>query len=153
MVNNTCNQSPDFMLNYNGYTTESLSSDIAAAGLQTALNGLPSVSSAGSVTVSLESSDSTERMYRIKFVFTQPEATVLLQDAGQFRGFVSVVLDKAGIRTTKGFSLSLQGVRSMPIHADNTQEEMTEVLKDFITTQCTYSTRFGKCIMSVFCVT
>ncbi len=133
------------MVSYDGYSTESLFSDIAASGLQTALNSLPSVSSAGSVTVSLESSDnSTERVYRVKFVFTEPEATVLLEDASQVRGFVSVVLDKAGIRTTKGFSLSLEGVRSMPIHPDNTQEEMTEVIRKLFTTECTYSTRFGK---------
>ena len=132
------------MLSYNSYTTESLSSDIAASGLQTSLNILPSVSSAGSVAVSLASSDNTQRVYRVKFVFTEPESTLLLEVGSQSRGSVGVVLDKAGIRSNKGFSLSLGGVRSMPIRADNTQEDMTEVIKDLFTTRCTYSTRFGK---------
>jgi hypothetical protein len=144
MVNNTCNPTPNFMLSYNSYTTESLSSDIAASGLQTALNSLPSVSAAGSVAVSLASSDNTQRVYRVKFVFTEPQSTLLLEVGSQSRGFVGVVLDKAGIRSNKGFSLSLGGVRSMPIRADNTQEDMTEVIKDLFTTRCTYSTRFGK---------
>ena len=145
--NGTCDPPPDFILNYNGFTTDSLSSDVAPSALQAALNSLPSISSAGSVAVSMESSDNKERVYKVKFVFTEPESTILLKDASQVRGFVRVELDKAGIRSTKGFSLSLDGVRSMPIHADNTQEKMTEVIRDLFTTQCTYSTRFGKCIV------
>ena len=144
MVNNTCNTAPQFMLRYDGYSTQGLAPGTSPAGLQAALNSLPSVSSAGSVSVSLESSDSTERVYRVKFVFAQPETTAMLEDGSQFRGFVSVMVDKAGIRSSKGFSLSLDGVRSLPIHADNTQEEMNEVLKDLLTTRCSYSTRFGK---------
>ena len=147
MVGNTCNPPPNFILNYNGFNTESLSSDVAPLALQAALNSLPSISSAGSVAVSLESSDNKKRVYRVKFLFAEPESTILLEVASQVGGFVGVALDKAGIRSTKGFSLSFGGVRSMPIHADNTQEKMAEVLRDFFTTQCTYSTRFGKCIV------
>ena len=145
MVNNTCNKAPDFKLSYDGYTSTSLSSDIAASALQTALNNLPSVSKAGSVAVSLESSGATTRIYRVTFVFNKPEDTTSLEDASDFRGFVSVKLDKAGMRTTQGFSISIDGVRSRPIHADNTQEEMTEVVNELFTTVCDYSTRFGKC--------
>ena len=133
------------MLNYDGYTTEHLSSDISASGLQTALNSLPSVVSSGSVTVTLVSGDSTERVYRVMFVFPEPETTVMLQDASPMRGqFVSVTLDKAGIKSTKGFSLSLDGARSQPIHPNNTEEEMNKVLEDLFTTECSYSTKFGK---------
>ena len=145
MVNNTCNKAPDFKLSYDGYTSTSLSSDIAASALQTALNNLPSVSKAGSVAVSLESSHATTRIYRVTFVFNKPEDTTSLEDASDFRGFVSVKLDKAGMRTTQGFSISIDGVRSQPIHADNTQEEIEEVVNELFTTVCDYSTRFGKC--------
>ena len=143
MVGNVCNKAPDFKLNYDGYTSVGLSSDVAPSALQTALNNLPSVSSAGSATVSLESSDSTIRVYRVTFKFAKPEATVLLEDASDFKGFVSVMLDKAGMRTTRGFSISIDGVRSLPIHASKTQEEMGEILIDLFTTACDYSTKFG----------
>lgn len=143
-VENRCNKAPDFKLSYNGYTSVGLSSDISASVLQNALNNLPSVSSAGSVTVSLESSDAITRIYRVTFAFNKPEETVLLEDASDFRGFVSVKLNKAGMRTTQGFSISIEGVRSKPIHADNIQEEMTEVVNELFTTVCDYSTRFGK---------
>lgn len=145
MVNNTCQKSPDFALNYDGYTTESLSSDITASGLQTALNNLPSITSSGTVSVTMGTADIEERVYRVKFMFTEPEATATLLDASVSRGqFVSVVLDKAGIRTSKGFSLSLEGVKSLPIHGNNTEEEMTKVMEDLFTTRCTFSARFGK---------
>lgn len=144
-VNNTCTKAPDFVLDYDGHTTQALSSDIGKTDLQSALNGLLTVSSVGSVTVSLESANNTARIYRVKFTFPEPEFTVLLKDASQFRGkFVSVVVDKSGVRTTRGFSLSLEGVKSLPLHPNNTQEEMNDVIKDLFTTRCTFSTRFGK---------
>ncbi|XP_028395269.1 fibrocystin-L-like [Dendronephthya gigantea] len=144
MVNDTCTKAPDFELDYDGHVTAALSSDISKTGLQSALNGLPSISSAGSVTVSMESADNTERVYRVKFMFSEPETTVVLKDASRFRGkFVSVVVDKSGTRTTKGFSLGFEGVKSLPIHPDNTEKEMNDVIKDLFTTRCTYSTRFG----------
>lgn len=145
MLNNTCKKSLDFMLGYDGYSTQTLSSNIAAGALEASLNGLPSIKSGGSTSVSLESSNSTKRVYRVKFMFAAPETTMLLEDASPTRGFVTVELAKAGIRTAKGFRLTLEGVRSLPIHADDSKDDMNDVLKDMFTTHCTYSTRFGKC--------
>ncbi|CAB3988469.1 fibrocystin-L isoform X1, partial [Paramuricea clavata] len=140
LVNNVCQQPPPFTLNYNGDITGSLVLSISAADLQTALNGRPSISNAGSVTVTLESSDSQENVYRVKFNFAEPETTSMLQDGSQLRGqFVSVAVDKAGINSNKGFRLSLGGKRTQVIPSNVTEAGLESTFTQLFTTQCTFS--------------
>ena len=145
MFNNTCQTPPNFMLSYEGDMTENLPPGVAASNLQNSLNNLPSINSAGSVSVTLEVANSTMRGYRVKFAFDQPESTVMLRDASQPSGqFVTVVVDKAGISSSKGFSLRFGGVKSRPIHPNDTQEEITKVLEELFTTQCTFDVNTGE---------
>ena len=143
-VNNVCQQPPPFTLNYNGSLTGSLTPSISAADFQTALNGLPSISSAGSVTVTLESSDSQENVYRVEFNFAEPETTSMLQDGSQLRGqFVSVAVDKAGINSDKGFRLGFGGKRTRVISPNVTEAELESTFTQLFTTQCTFSANTG----------
>lgn len=133
------------MLYYEGYTTERLSPDIPAINIQNSLNSLPSITTFGSVNVTLEDANNTVRGYRVKFVSDQPQSTSMLQDASDLRGqFVTVVTDKAGISSDKGFSITLGGAKSGPIHPNSTQEELTKVVKDLFTTQCTFSEKMSE---------
>lgn len=145
LVNNVCQQPPPFSLKYNGDVTGSLAPDVSAANLQTALNGLPSISSSGSVTVNLESSDSQENIYRVMFNFAQPETTSMLEDGSSLRGqFISVAVDKEGVSSDKGFRLSLGGKRTQVIHPNTTGEELESVFSQFFTTECQFSADTGK---------
>lgn len=133
------------MLNYEGDVTESLVSDISATSLQSSLNSLPSISQVGFVNVTLEVENSTERGYRVKFVFDQPESTFMLQDESQMRGqFVTVLVNKAGMSSAKGFSISLGGKKSTPIHPSNSQEEIAQVVENLFTAQCRFSANMGE---------
>jgi hypothetical protein len=151
LVNNVCQQPPAFSLNYNGDITESLSPRSSAANLRTALNSLPSISSAGSVQVTLESSDSQARVYRVKFNFAEPETTVMLRDGSQLRGqFVNVAVDKAGINSDRGFRLNIGGKRTQVITPNATEEELKSIFSQLFTTECSFSTDTGKNTMIFF---
>ncbi|CAB3993876.1 fibrocystin-L-like [Paramuricea clavata] len=144
LVNNLCQQPPSFSLNYNGDITGSLTPNISAADLQTALNVLPSINNAGSVTVTLESSGRQENVYRVEFNFAEPETTSMLQDGSQLRGqFVSVAVDKAGINSNKGFRLSLGGKRTQVIPPNMTEAGLESTFTQLFTTQCTFSANTG----------
>ena len=139
------------MLSYEGDMTENLPPGVAASNLQNSLNNLPSINSAGSVSVTLEVANSTMRGYRVKFAFDQPESTVMLRDASQPSGqFVTVVVDKAGISSNKGFSLGFGGVKSRPIHPNDTQEKVNEVVKDLCGVRCTFSKNTSMCFSFFF---
>ena len=145
LVNNVCQQPPAFSLNYNGDLTESLSPSVSAAKLRNALNALSSIKNHGSVTVTLESSNSQENVYRVKFNLAEPEKTSLLRDGSQSRGqYVSVTVDKAGINSDEGFRLSLGGQRTGVIHPNLTQDELDSTFTDLFTTRCKFSAETGK---------
>ena len=134
-----------FILNYNGDVTNSLSPSISAANLRGALNALASISDAGSVAVSLESSDSEKRVYRVRFNFDKPETTAMLQDWSQARGqFVSVSVDKAGISSEKGFRLTIGGKRTEVIRPNATEEELESTFSDLFATKCEFTVDRGK---------
>ena len=150
LVNNVCQPPSSFILNYNGDVTESLSPSISAKNLEAALNGLSSISSAGSVKVTLESSDTEEKVYRVKFNFDEPETTAMLQDWSQQRGqFVSVSVDKAGISSDKGFRLTIGGKRTQVIHPNATEDELESTFSDLFTTKCEFTVARGKRVPSV----
>ena len=133
------------MLSYEGDMTDNLPPGVSASNLQNSLSSLPSINSAGSVSVTLEVANNTMRSYRVKFAFDQPESTLMLRDASQPSGqFVTVVVDKAGISSSKGFSIGFGGVKSRPIHPNDTQEEITKVLEELFTTQCTFDVNTGE---------
>ena len=145
LVNNICQVPSGFSLNYNGDTTEFLSPRVSAASLRTALNGLPSISSAGSVTVTLESTENQLRVYRVKFNFDEPEKTALLHDGNGLQGqFVSVVVDKAGINSNKGFRLNIGGKRTQVIPPNATEEVLESTFSQLFTTECKLSMDPGK---------
>ena len=146
-MNNVCQQPPPFVLNYDGDTTQSLSPAISAANLQTVLNGLDSISSAGSVTVTLESSDNRTRVYRVKFNFAQPDSTSMLEAMSQY---VNIAVSKTGINSAKGFRLGLGGKRTKVIHPNTTKEELEGTFSQLFSTECTFSADTGKFYIVLF---
>jgi hypothetical protein len=144
LVNNVCQLPSGFRLNYDGDITESLSPRVSAANLRTALNGLSSISSAGSVTVTLESTENQLRVYRVKFNFAEPETTAMLRDgSGLHEQVASVVVDKAGINSNKGIRLNIGGKRTQVLPPNATEEVLESTFSQLFTTECKFSTEPG----------
>ncbi|XP_048585401.1 fibrocystin-L isoform X2 [Nematostella vectensis] len=136
-----CNASDLFRLGYAGEMTTWLPTNISDSDLEAALNSLDALRDMGNVTVT-QSSNNRSRVYRVGFVFENPEDAMSLElDASETCSMnITITTLTTGQNGQDSFRFTLAGRISPQIPLRSSAREIEDSLDSMFKWDCTYRT-------------